>query len=90
MLYNRNVVVNGRRTSVRFEAVMWEALTEIAAREKRTINEICSMVDRSRKEATFTSDLRIFILSYFHQAAIPEGHGLAGHGAEDVGEPPHC
>ena len=65
--------------------MMWEALTEIAAREGRTIHEICSTVDRSRKESTFTSGLRAFILSYFRDAATDEGHRLAGHGADGVG-----
>ncbi len=85
MLYNRNVTVNGRRTSVRLEAANWEALTEIAAREGRTIHEICSTVNRSRQGSTLTSELRTFILSYFREAATPEGHRLAGHGAEGVG-----
>jgi predicted DNA-binding ribbon-helix-helix protein len=31
----RNVVVGGHRTSVRLEPIMWEALRDIALRQKR-------------------------------------------------------
>lgn len=85
MLHNRNVMLSGRRTCVRLESAMWEAVTEIAMREGRTIHEICSMVDRSRQGSTFTLGLRTFILSYFRGAATPEGHRLAGHGSDGAG-----
>ena len=88
MLDNRNVIVNGSRTSIRLEPVFWDALAEIAASEGRTIHEICSMVDRSRRDSSLTASLRVQILSYFREAATPDGHRLAGHGADGVGKPP--
>jgi predicted DNA-binding ribbon-helix-helix protein len=48
---------------------MWDALFEVAQGEQRTVNEICAMVDRSRKESTLTSGLRVYILRYFRRAA---------------------
>ena len=68
-LINRNVTVAGRRTSVRLESAMWDALSEIARREGRTINEICTRVDKRRKESTLTSGLRVYILNYFRRAS---------------------
>lgn len=64
----RNVTVAGRRTSVRLEAAMWDALFEVARREKNTINEICTKVDARRRESTLTSGLRVYILSYYRRA----------------------
>ena len=44
----RNVVVAGHRTSVRLEPMMWEALTEIAHQQDRTVHEIVTEIDRRR------------------------------------------
>ena len=47
---------------------MWDALFEVARREKNTINEICTKVDARRRESTLTSGLRVYILSYYRRA----------------------
>ena len=78
-LVNRNIVVSGRRTSVRLEPQMWSALAEIAGFEDKSVHEICSDVDRFRRESSLTAGLRVFILRYFRDAATPEGHARAGH-----------
>jgi predicted DNA-binding ribbon-helix-helix protein len=80
-LINRNVVVAGRRTSIRLEAQMWDALFEIGRREGRTVHEICTEVDATRRESTLTSGLRMYILGYYREASTPGGHTRAGHGA---------
>ncbi len=80
-LVNRNVVVNGHRTSVRLEPQMWDALREIARREGRTVHAICTEAKRRRGPSTFAASLRVYILNYFRAAATPEGHLRAGHGA---------
>jgi predicted DNA-binding ribbon-helix-helix protein len=79
-LVSRNVIVNGRRTSLRLEPEMWEALDEIAKREAKSINDLVAFVDRNRDAATLTSDVRVFVLSYFRGAATERGHAKAGHG----------
>ncbi len=79
-LVNRNVVIDGRRTSVRLEPQMWDALAEIARREGRTVHDVCSVASRSRHHSTLTAGLRVFILRYFREAATAEGHTNAGHG----------
>tara|TARA_R110002094_G_scaffold82134_1_gene87200 strand:+ start:299 stop:544 length:246 start_codon:yes stop_codon:yes gene_type:complete len=70
-LVTRNVNVGGRRTSVRLEPDLWEALRDIAAREERSMHEICSDIDRTRGDTRLTSAMRIYIVNYFRSAANP-------------------
>ena len=79
-LVNRNIVIDGRRTSVRLEPQMWDALAEIARREGRTVHDVCSVASRWHYHSTLTAGLRVFILHYFREAATAEGHTNAGHG----------
>ncbi|MBI1214500.1 MAG: hypothetical protein GC185_01615 [Alphaproteobacteria bacterium] len=66
----RNVRIGGRRTSLRFEDEMWDALHEVAARERVSIHDICSVVYHARpQDRSFTSALRVFLLNYFRRAA---------------------
>jgi len=79
-LSNRNVTVNGRRTSMRLEREMWEALREICRREDMTVHELCSLIDDRRGLSSLTAATRVFILMYYRAAATDEGHVTAGHG----------
>jgi predicted DNA-binding ribbon-helix-helix protein len=81
-LVSRNITVNKRRTSIRLEAQMWVALKEIAAREKCTVHDICTVIGSKKAEnITLTAAIRIFLMLYFKSAATEEGHKRAGHGA---------
>jgi predicted DNA-binding ribbon-helix-helix protein len=79
-LVNRNVTIHGRRTSLRLEAAMWDALQEIAARERRSLHQLCERVEETRAESSLTAGVRVFILGYFRAAASEAGHAAAGHG----------
>lgn len=79
-LVNRNVTVAGHRTSIRLEPAMWEALTRICERERKSMNEIVTLIARSRNQSTLTAAIRVFLLSYYQAAATDEGHRRAGHG----------
>jgi predicted DNA-binding ribbon-helix-helix protein len=79
-LVNRNVVIDGHRTSMRLESSMWEALEEIAAREGLSVSQLCEQVDRRRRQSSLTAAMRVFIVSYFRTAATEHGHADAGHG----------
>lgn len=80
-LISRNITVDGRRTSIRLEAQMWVALKEIAAREKCTIHDICTVIaSRKSDNITLTAAIRIFLMLYFKSASTEEGHKRAGHG----------
>ena len=67
-LINRNVTVNGHRTSMRLEPAMWEALEDICRREAKTVHEICSLVEEHRVQSSLTAAMRVFIVGYFRAA----------------------
>lgn len=50
---------------MRLEPAMWNALAQIAAREKLTVHQICSIVNQHRVKTSLTSATRVFILGYF-------------------------
>ena len=80
-LVSRNVTVSGRRTSMRLETAMWDALHAICRREGRSLHEMCSLISEQRQESSLTAAIRVFIMVYFRAAATDEGHARAGHGA---------
>ena len=88
-LVNGNVTVAGRRTSIRLEPPMWEALHQICCREGKAINELVTEIDRGRAASTLTAAIRVYLLTYFRAAATDEGHRLAGHGT-GAGIRPSC
>ena len=79
-LVNRNVTVGDRRTSMRLERAMWDALHEICRREGKGLNELVTDIDAQRTESSLTAAIRVYLLRYFSAAATDEGHRLAGHG----------
>jgi predicted DNA-binding ribbon-helix-helix protein len=87
-LVSRNVSLADRRTSIRLEPEMWDALHEICAREGRSLHDICTEIDRQRGAAALTASVRVFILNYFRAAATEEGHALAALRRSDAPAPP--
>lgn len=65
MLVNRNITVGSLRTSVRLEPEFWTALTEIAAREKLDVDQLCTIIDAHLGELGRTAGIRVFIASYY-------------------------
>ncbi|MBC8239333.1 MAG: ribbon-helix-helix domain-containing protein [Alphaproteobacteria bacterium] len=74
----RNIRIGNRRTSIKLEPEMWDALAEICARTEKNLNEICTEVhtasgvndpDDIPGGANFTSELRVFILDFYRAAA---------------------
>ena len=80
-LVNRNVTIGRRRTSLRMEPAMWDALEEICRREEMSQHELCAMIDERRRASSLTAAIRVFIVNYFRAAATEEGHASTGHGA---------
>jgi predicted DNA-binding ribbon-helix-helix protein len=65
-LKSRNIVVRGRRTSVRLEPAMWEALRDIANAERSTINDVVSAIAEYRASpSSLTSAIRVFVMGYY-------------------------
>ena len=73
-LVSRNITLQDRRTSMRLEPAMWDALDEICRRE------VCTMVDRQRRESKLTAAIRVFVMAYYRAASTDAGHAGAGHG----------
>ena len=62
----KNVTINGKRTTVKLETDLWEAVTEICGRTDQSIDGICAIVWRANQESeNFTSDLRLFVHHYY-------------------------
>jgi predicted DNA-binding ribbon-helix-helix protein len=76
----RNVTVAGRRTSLRMEPEMWDALQEAAAREGLSLHDFCTGVAKRRGAYSMTAAIRVHLLDYFRDAATEAGHKGAGHG----------
>lgn len=69
MLINRNINVGPLRTSIRLEPEFWDALAEIAQRERKSIDDICFAVDKNTDGMTRTAAIRVYIATYFQNAA---------------------
>lgn len=68
--YTRNVMIGGRRTSIRLEAPFWSALGEIIEKEDITLNALVSRIDaETRDHNNLSSAVRVFIHSYFFALA---------------------
>ncbi|PCI57336.1 MAG: hypothetical protein COB36_00980 [Alphaproteobacteria bacterium] len=81
-LISRNITIFNRRTSIRLEPEMWEALNHIATREKCTIHDLCSLIHiRKRETTSLTAAIRVFLMLYFRSASSELGHDNAGHGS---------
>src|SRR5580692_3735241 len=68
LLSPHNVVVNGRRTSVRLEASMWDGLQDIARRRAISLNDLVTEIDRDRYMPGLTAAIRIYIVDFYRKA----------------------
>jgi len=70
-LVSKNVRINKRRTSVRLEPEMWNALFEISEIECCSIHDLCSAVfEFKNRNTSFTAALRVFLMTYYRSAAF--------------------
>ena len=80
-LINRNVIAERGRTSMRLEPELWEALLEICEREGQDMSALVRRVEQAGHAGGRTSAVRVFVLSYFRDAATEAGHAGTGHGS---------
>ena len=66
----RNVVVGGRRTSVRLEPTMWDALRDIAVREHLSIHDLVTYINEHRTSSSLTAAIRVYIVNFYREAAV--------------------
>lgn len=65
MLVCKNVIVNGRRTSMRLDRETWISLSDICTREGITIHQLCSKIDTTKGASGLSAATRLFVLTYF-------------------------
>jgi predicted DNA-binding ribbon-helix-helix protein len=66
--------------NVTLDDATFDALKELAKRERMTVGEICMLAAVKRKpDVTLSRAVRTFVLQYFREAATEEGHHKAGH-----------
>jgi predicted DNA-binding ribbon-helix-helix protein len=63
-----SVVLDGHKTSVSLERAFWQALGEIAADRRVSLNTLIADIDRSRA-GNLSSALRLFVLAYYRERA---------------------
>lgn len=85
-LVNRNITAGTGRTSMRLEPEVWDALREICLREGLELRDLIQQIERGTDEGGRTSAVRVFVLSYFRNAATETGHRAAGHGSTAPGD----
>ena len=71
----RSVTINGRRTTMRLEPNMWNAIRRIAEDQKLSVNQLCSKIDSSRGQMSMTAAVRSYIVSYLSQIPAQSGQG---------------
>lgn len=70
-LIRRSVQIGSRRTSVRLEQAMWDALDEIARRSGRSVSAVCQEIEKNRPPtATFASALRVYLLLHYRSMMV--------------------
>ena len=69
-LVSHNLVICGRRTTVRLEDEMWASLNEVAEREACSVHELASRIySRKKSGQSFTPVIRVFLTLYYRDAA---------------------
>jgi len=63
-LVMHNIVVDGHRTTVRLEPVIWDALRDIARRQEVTVHSLVTSIDRRRTASSLSSAIRAFVVVY--------------------------
>ena len=63
-----SVVLDGHKTSVSLERAFWQALGEIAADRRVSLNTLIADIDRSRV-GNLSSALRLFVLAHYRERA---------------------
>ena len=80
-LVSRNVMGDARRTSMRLEPELWDALAEMCRREQLATRDMVRRIGARAAPGGRTSAVRVQVLAYFRAAATEQGHRDAGHGA---------
>ena len=67
MLLCKNVVMNGRRTSMRLEKEVWNALSESCRHQNISLNTLCSQIEETKDDTGLSSAMRIHALNFYRE-----------------------
>jgi len=65
----RSVRISGRRTSMRLETQFWDALKDVAERERSDVGEICTRIAKRDRNANLSSAVRVAMMDYYRDLA---------------------
>jgi len=76
----QTVRIGTRRTSLRLEPEMWDALETMTRLTGRSLAQVMTEIDLYRQQSSLTSAVRVVILKFFRAAAVdsasPPSHWL--------------
>jgi predicted DNA-binding ribbon-helix-helix protein len=67
----RSIVVGGHKTSVSLEEAFWSGVKEISGERGKTLSELVSEIDSSRRQGNLSSAIRLFVLDHFKAGVVP-------------------
>lgn len=67
-MVTRNVVIAGKRTTIRLEPALWAALDEICVRENLSRHEVCTRIEMMRHGVNRAQAVRSTVVNYFRLA----------------------
>jgi predicted DNA-binding ribbon-helix-helix protein len=71
---SRNVSIEDRRTSVRFDEPTWRAVRDIAQREALTLDELCALIAEAKpRRYSLSAAIRCYVVGYLLEAASAHG-----------------
>lgn len=67
-LLTRNVVIDGKRTTIRLESAIWHAVEDLCTRENISRHDLCSRVESGRDGLNRAQAIRAVVMNYFRFA----------------------
>ena len=68
----RSVVVAGHRTSISLEPIFWSLLKSAARRERRSLNDMVTELDRERA-GNLSSTIRVYLVTRLIDGDLSQG-----------------
>ena len=61
----RSIVVGGHKTSVSLEEPFWNGVKQISGERGKTLSELVSEINSSRRQGNLSSAIRLFVLDRY-------------------------
>lgn len=65
----RSITIAGHATSISLEAPFWDAIRDIASQQDISTQELIAEIDNSKRMASLSSAIRVYILSWYQDKA---------------------